>query len=255
MSNLNPTHNDQNPNSVNPLLILVGIGFAALAGLALAAALAGTGLSPSLKQLASNLLALQSVQVTWYVTRAAGWVAYLLLWLSTIWGLAVPSKIFNNFLSGVFTYDFHQFLSLLALAFTGIHITVLAFDHFSPFSVTQILLPFLAPYRPVWVGVGGIAFYLSLLVTITFYIRSRIGMRAFRVIHYTSLIAFFGAAVHGLMAGTDSPLPVAGLIYLVTILSVVFFTSYWLIAGLQQKRQQRVKVKQSEVVVRKKRAR
>jgi hypothetical protein len=57
------------------------------------------------------------------------------------------------------------------------------------------------------------------------------------------------------MAGTDSPLPVAGLIYLVTILSVVFFTSYWLIAGLQQKRQQRVKVKQSEVVVRKKRAR
>jgi hypothetical protein len=49
--------------------------------------------------------------------------------------------------------------------------------------VAQILIPFISPYRPVWVGVGVIAFWLILLVSTTFYIRSRITMKAFRVIN------------------------------------------------------------------------
>jgi predicted ferric reductase len=84
------------------------------------------------------------------------------------------------------------------------------------------------------VAVGGLALYLSLLVTITFYLRKQIGMRAFRLIHLSSLVAFFGAALHGLMAGTDSPLPAARFLYFVTFISVVFLTAYWLIAARAQ---------------------
>jgi predicted ferric reductase len=85
------------------------------------------------------------------------------------------------------------------------------------------------------VGIGVIALYLTLLVTVTFYLRSRIGMKAFRSIHVLSLVAYLGAAVHGLMSGTDASLPAMQLMYAGTFLTTIFLLAYWLIAMLQKK--------------------
>jgi sulfoxide reductase heme-binding subunit YedZ len=93
----------------------------------------------------------------------------------------------------------------------------------------EILVPFASSYRPLWTGIGIMAFYLSILVTVTFYIRSRISMKAFRSIHYLSIVAFVGALFHGLYAGTDSALNWTQLMYWGTCLSTVFFAVYWLV--------------------------
>ncbi len=208
---------------------------AAFVGVALVVALIGLGVLLSilgyspvelLRQAVDKLFALSSTQAMWYVTRAAGIISYLLLWLSTVWGLAVTNKILDPVLHRAFTYDFHQFLSLLAIGFVILHIVVLLADKYLPFSVAQILVPFAAPYRPVWVGLGTIGLYLTLLVSITFYIRKWIGQKTFRMIHLLSYLAFIGAALHGLFAGTDSPLPAVQIMYFVTALSVVFLTVY-----------------------------
>lgn len=195
------------------------------------------GYSPAqvISKTADAVLATNSVHVTWYITRAAGLTAYLLLWLSTVWGLAVSSKIFDPVLHRIFTYDFHQFISLLAIGFTILHIVVLTVDQYLPFSIDQLLIPFTSTYRPLWTGIGVIALYLTLLVTITFYIRRWIGNKAFRVIHYASLIAFFGAALHGLFAGTDSPLWTTQAMYLGTTLTVAFLTAYWIFVIIQKR--------------------
>jgi predicted ferric reductase len=194
------------------------------------------GMSP-LRANLDRLFALNSQQVTWYITRAAGLITYLLLWLSTVWGLAIPSKIFSDLLNGEFAFDFHQFISLLSLGFLGLHVFILTGDRYLPYSLAQVLIPFQSPYRPVWVGIGSLAFYLSLLVTLTFYLRKRIGIKAFRAIHYTSLLAYLFAVVHALQSGTDSTLPVIQLMYACTFLVVVFLVVYWLVViGLQPKR-------------------
>jgi predicted ferric reductase len=203
------------------ILVAIGVG---LAGSLLVSS-TGTPLRTTL----TWLFALTSDQVMWYLTRAAGIIAYLLLWLSTIWGLAIPSKLFGEVLSGDFTYDFHKFISLLSLGFLGLHIVVLTADRYLPFSVAQLLVPFLSPYRPVWVGIGVVAFYLLLLVTVTFYLRTQIGTKAFRYIHYASLAAYLLAVVHAFMAGTDSSLPVVQLLYIGTFSVVIFMTVYWLV--------------------------
>jgi predicted ferric reductase len=182
------------------------------------------------------LFAASSVQALWYVTRAAGLIAYLLLWLATAWGIAVSSKILDPVLQGAFTYDFHEFLSLLAIGFVVLHVVVLLADRYLPFSIAAILVPFVAPYRPLWVGIGVMGLYLTLLVTITFYMRKRIGMKAFRMIHLASFIAYVLAAIHGLMAGTDSPLLATQLMYASTTLSIVFLTTYWIALRLLDKR-------------------
>jgi methionine sulfoxide reductase heme-binding subunit len=170
--------------------------------------------------------ATNSVQTMWYVTRSAGVIAYLLLWLSTVWGLSVSSKIFDPVLNRFFTYDMHSFLSLLALGFLALHVIVLLGDHYLPFSMAQLVVPFIAPYRPIWVAFGSLGLYLSLLVSITFYVRQWIGYWLFHVIHYASLLAYAAAALHGLMSGTDSPLWSMQLMYAGTTLVVVFLFIY-----------------------------
>jgi predicted ferric reductase len=181
------------------------------------------------------LFAADSVQIWWYVTRASGIIAYLLLWFSTVLGLAVTSKYLDGMLDRLFTYDFHEFISLLSVAFTLVHVLVLMLDKYLPYSLAQILVPFISPYRPFWVGVGVIAFYTILLVTITFYLRNRIGTRTFRVIHVLSLLGYIGVTLHGYYAGTDTALPTMQVLYKVSGLAVLFLTIYWLaLLGLRK---------------------
>lgn len=177
-------------------------------------------------RLLDALFALNTANTAWMITRAAGLTAYVLLWLSTAWGLAVSNKILDGLLHRAFTYDFHEFLSLLAIGFALLHIVVLMVDKYLPFSLTEILVPFIAPYRPLWVGVGVIGLYLTILVTVTFYIRRWIGPQTFRIIHYASYTAFIAVALHGLLSGTDSPLLTVQVMYAGTTLVIVFLTAY-----------------------------
>jgi len=213
---------------VKPLASMATVGIV-FAGMLIAIVLGGSMGGSAIAQKLSSLLSLDSVQIWWYVTRAAGLTGYFLIWLSMVWGFAIPSKIFQPVLEGIFTYDFHEHLSLLGLGFVLLHVFVLLFDKFLPYNILQILIPFTGTYRPLWVGIGIISFYLLLLVTFTFYLRQQIGAQAFRSIHLLSLVGYIGATMHGLFAGTDSALPIAKVLYAGTFLVVVFFAAYWLI--------------------------
>ena len=193
------------------------------------AVLAMTPVGQSLGTFLSWLFAANSIQTWWYVTRASGIIAYLLLWFSTILGLAVTSKYLDGMLDRLFTYDFHEFISLLAIGFTLVHVLVLTLDKYLPYTFAQILVPFISPYRPFWVGVGVISFYLIVLVTVTFYLRNKIGKRTFRTIHYLSLLSYIGVTLHGYYSGTDTALPSMKILYDVSGLAVLFLTVYWLV--------------------------
>ena len=181
----------------------------------------------------SSVFAMDTTQAWWYVTRAAGFMAYLLTWWSTIWGLGLASRIFHPAVEGSQTYDFHEFVSLLALGFMLVHAGVLMLDRYLPFSLAQVLIPFLSAYRPFWVGLGVIGLYTFILVTVTFYLRRTIGTQAFRSIHVLSLLGYVGVTLHGLLAGTDSALQATNLMYAGTFLSVVFLVVYWLVTNSQ----------------------
>jgi predicted ferric reductase len=196
--------------------------------------------------LLSNLFAIDSLQFWWYLTRAAGLMGYFLIWLSTAWGLVVSTKILDPIMDRGFTYDFHEHLSWLGLAFISVHVIVLMADKYLPYTIWQVLIPFLSPYRPFWVGIGTIAFYLSLLVTVTFYLKAKIGMSAFRKIHYLSLVAYVGSTLHGLYAGTDGVLPIANLLYKGTFLATLFLIVYWIIL-LYFRKQEEEKLKKQQL--------
>lgn len=177
-------------------------------------------------QIVNQALTLDSAHVFWYITRSAGLIAYLLFWLSTVWGLAVSSKFLDEVLHRPFTYDTHEFLSLWGLGFVFLHVLVLLFDSYAPFTLTQLLVPFSSSYRPLSVGVGILAAYLAILVTVSFYMRRRIGYKLSRALHYASLASYAGATLHGIFAGTDTALFATQLMYEETALIVVILTGY-----------------------------
>ena len=231
-NNKSPLSNNKPDESITQLIKLAGILtlvviiFAAVLGLLW---YTQTATGTSFVQSLTTLFATDTVQAWWYITRASGLTAYLLLWFSMIWGLAIPTKILHPAVEGTYSYDFHEFISLLGLGFVLLHVVVLLFDQFLPFSVWQIAIPFINSYRPFWVGLGIIGFYISLLVTVTFYMRKIIGTKAFRSIHVLSLVGYLGVTLHGLFAGTDSALPLAKILYLGTFLVVIFMMVYWLV--------------------------
>jgi predicted ferric reductase len=228
MSIQKPTTQDKT-YSTWQVVVSILVTFFIIGLILIGAVLAMTPAGQSLGSYLRFLFALGSVQIWWYVTRASGIIAYLLLWFSTILGLAVTSKYLDGMLDRLFTYDFHEFISLLSVGFTLVHVIVLMFDLYMPYSLAQILVPFISPYRPFWVGVGVISFYIIMLVTITFYLRNRIGRSAFRAIHVLSLVGYIGVTLHGYFSGTDTALPSMQILYDVTGLAVLFLTVYWLV--------------------------
>ncbi|MEO8288374.1 MAG: hypothetical protein ABI670_18270 [Chloroflexota bacterium] len=143
--------------------------------------------------------------VYWYLSRASAFVAFGLLWVSMVSGLFITNKMARVW-PGVFTaFDLHQYTSLLGLGFAVFHVVVLLGNLYLPYSVAQLLIPIVdAPYRPLWVALGQIGLYLSVLVTFTFYVRKQIGNRTWHLIHLLSYGVFAMSLLHGLLSGTDS---------------------------------------------------
>ena len=106
----------QKPTSQNKtystwqVLVSILVSFFIIGLILIGAVAAMTPVGQSLGSYIRFLFGLDSVQIWWYVTRASGIIAYLLLWFSTILGLAVTSKYLDGMLDRLFTYDFHEFI-------------------------------------------------------------------------------------------------------------------------------------------------
>ncbi|NOX61808.1 MAG: hypothetical protein GXP42_07665 [Chloroflexi bacterium] len=161
----------------------------------------------------------------WHLARVSGVVAYILLWLSTALGLSITNRLARAWPGGPTAFDLHQFTSLLALAFAGFHAVILLGDEYIGYTWAQILIPFAATgYKPVATAWGQIGLYLALIVTFSFYIRSRLGRRAWRFIHFSSFLLYGLITLHAILAGTDAS--ALALLYIISIASILFLTIY-----------------------------
>ena len=162
----------------------------------------------------------------WYLSRSAGFVAYLLLWGSVVWGLLLSSKIGHGRLRPPALLDAHQFLSNVALGFAFFHGLVLMGDHYLSFPLQAVLVPFASTYKPVLVAAGQLGLWLSLLLSLSFLARKRMGFKWWRRLHYGSFVAFWAVLAHSVLIGTDTQLLPIQAFYLATAGVVVFLTFY-----------------------------
>jgi len=177
-----------------------------------------------------------SPKVFWYLSRATAFVSLSILWLSMALGLGITNKMARLWPSAPAAFAIHEDVSLMGLAFALFHALVLLGDHYVNFTVAQIFMPFSTmDYRPTWVRIGQIGFYVWLIVALSFYIRSSIGQKTWRVIHYLSFAMYIMGLVHGLFSGTDSAANWAQWYYWISGGSLLFLFAYRIVNTIKEK--------------------
>jgi predicted ferric reductase len=175
----------------------------------------------------------------WFVSRAAGVTAYVALASATIWGLLLSTSVADAVVSRGRGLEAHRWLSSAALSLSAAHAIPLLGDRYVNFDILDVVVPFLAPYRPVSVGLGIVGVYLAAAVHGSFWLRARLGNRGWRAIHVLSFPAFGLVTLHGLLAGTDSSTPWLRTVYLTAVLLTGMLTLVRLLgrAGSTARRQ------------------
>src|SRR5579875_843819 len=147
-----------------------------------------------------------STMAFWFLTRATGVVALLLLTLVVVLGLLNSARVglASDYLPRFLIDGVHRRASLLAVAFLAIHILTAVLDTYASISLIDAFVPFVGSYRPFWLGLGAAAFDLLLAVLLTSLLRARVGARNWRAIHWLAYASWPLAVIHGLGTGSDS---------------------------------------------------
>ena len=189
-------------------------------------------------QLALNANVLAGEKAAWYLTRSSGTVAYLMMSVSTIWGLLLSTKLVKKVIPPAISLAMHNYISWLSLGLTIFHAGILLFDSYYTYTLSALLIPFTGPYSPMWVGMGTIGFYIMLITTLSYYVRKQIGQKTWRKLHYTTFGAYVLSTVHGLMAGTDAAQLMS--IFGVSSFLVLFLTLYRILSSGSTEKRSRV---------------
>ena len=129
----------------------------------------------------------------WYTTRATGLVALVLLTAGMCAGLLTSVRFERPAWPRFVTLALHRNLSLLALAFTVLHVLTTVLDSFVSIPLVDAFIPFVGSYRPFWLGLGAVSFDLLLALVITSLLRARMNLRSWRLV--VLILALVAAAL------------------------------------------------------------
>jgi hypothetical protein len=145
-------------------------------------------------------------QLTWYLARSAGLLAWALVTASVVWGLLLSTRAAarGRRPRPAWVLDLHRFLGGLAVVFTAVHVAALLADSYVHFDLVSVLVPFAGTWHPGAVAWGIVGMWLLLAVELTSLARRHLPRKAWRLVHGASFPLFVTATVHGLTAGTDA---------------------------------------------------
>jgi sulfoxide reductase heme-binding subunit YedZ len=217
---------------LSPLQLgLVWVAFMLVVG----AMLGATG--PRAVSAVADLAQVAPSRLPWVATRVTAFLSYFAITGSVVYGLLLSTKILDAIAHRPISFALHQDLAAIGLGLAGVHVVLLGLDATVPFSFAEMLVPFVAPYQPSWVGVGQLTFYVMGIVIASFYMRRRIGHRTWRLLHYLTFLSFVGATAHGIMSGSDAGTALAWWSYVVATALVVFLTGYRIVAAVTMSRE------------------
>ncbi len=164
---------------------------------------------------------LGSEMATWVLGRAAGVASYVLLLLLVVTGLVLshPWARHLKFPSPRTRLTIHAGLSLFALAFTVLHLVVLALDPWANVGWLGAVLPMASTYRPVPVSLGVLALWAGVITGVTARFAGSFAARHWWPIHKVAAALLLLVWAHSVFAGSD--VTALTLFYVVTGLFVV----------------------------------
>ncbi|HEV7212730.1 MAG TPA: ferric reductase-like transmembrane domain-containing protein [Blastococcus sp.] len=139
----------------------------------------------------------------WYFGRGAGVSALVLFTLVVVLGIVVRIGRPLPGLPRFTVAAVHRTTSLTALGFLVLHVGSLLFDPYAQLRLFDTVVPFAGNYKPLWQGLGTLALDLVLLLIASSLLRHRIGLRAWRWLHWSAYLCWPVALAHAVGNGTD----------------------------------------------------
>jgi sulfoxide reductase heme-binding subunit YedZ len=171
--------------------------------------------------------------IWWLASRASGIVAVTLISTSVLLGLAMAARLVPaRRKRGVVAL--HQHLAMVALVAIALHGASLLGDGWLRPGLAGITIPFALHYRPAFTGAGIIAGYIAVLLGPTFYLRRRIGARAWRRLHRVTPLIWMLALVHTLGSGSDASSVWLRCVVLTPVPAIVYVFAMRIFAGLRR---------------------
>ncbi|MBB3110710.1 DMSO/TMAO reductase YedYZ heme-binding membrane subunit [Paenibacillus phyllosphaerae] len=159
----------------------------------------------------------------WQAMRTMGMISFLaitagvclgIIYSMPVWSGAVKKKL----------YKIHSTLTIGGAAIGMLHGMISVIDTYTPFTWSEVLIPFTADYHPVLSGLGTLSGYLLLIVILTTDLRGKLGRKLWMTLHLLAYPAFIMSLVHGFFLGTDSSNPYIQWIYAVALSAVLLTT-------------------------------
>jgi methionine sulfoxide reductase heme-binding subunit len=146
-------------------------------------------------------------QALWALGRGTGVTALVFMTISIVTGILTRSGRTLVALPRFGITELHRTTALLGAGLVGIHVLSLLADPYAQLRLVDLVVPFTGTYRPFWLGLGTLALDLLLVIIVTSLLRHRLGLRTFRIVHWTTYGLWPIALAHSLGNGTDSGKP------------------------------------------------
>lgn len=185
---------------------------------------------------------------TWYVIRAAGFVAAGLLILLMLSGIGMVTGYTYRFFQPAKAWIVHRALALALSASVIVHVTFLLFDHYVPFNIFQVLIPFASSYKRsklLGVPVGSLSIALGILAmyAIAIVVLSSLGWidtkkGLWKKLHYLSYFIIVAVFFHALYTGADLTYGAFRKLWLLIgfILAVAILSRLWRAGTIRKKK-------------------
>src|SRR5215831_5079070 len=167
----------------------------------------------------------------WYAARAGGMVAFALLTVGVLLGLALSGRARLKDWPRFAIEDVHRFVGLLAGTFVAIHVLVLLLQSYVPFSLADLVVPFAASWKPLPTALGVVGMELMVALAVTNRFRKELPYRFWRRAHYLNFAVWLFALAHGIASGTDTTSLWGAALYAVCGGAVVGLTVWRVAAG------------------------
>lgn len=162
----------------------------------------------------------------WYLTRASGLAAYFLLFLLVATGIGIKTSQTFKFLSPTFAWLNHRYIGIALTFSVAVHLISLLVDTYLKLTIIDILIPFVSSFKPIFLSIGIIGFYVFLAVIISSIFTINKFPKAWRWLHYLPYPLFVILFIHGYFIGTDTTNPIILSMYLITGGIVAFLSAY-----------------------------
>ncbi len=139
----------------------------------------------------------------WFLSRGSGIV--LLVLFTAVMALGAATRLGWAPRHGprFAAAELHRTLALFAVALLAMHVVTALADPYVSIGWAATAIPVLSPYRTAAIGLGTLAADLGAAVLLTSVLRHRLGVRAWRAVHWLAYLAWPAAFGHALSAGGD----------------------------------------------------